>query len=94
MAKVIDSDVVIRAYFNKHKEKTQIEYAKLKQIRYEAEPHVGAYIDVTYTSLRRLQLAHRGIVQMDKAQITIVDDSLRTIEQSERSIVAKIEQYL
>ena len=94
MAKVIDSDVVIRAYFNKHREKTQIRYAKLKQIRYNAEPHVGAYIDVTYTSLRRLQLAYKGIVQMDKAQITIIGDSLRTIDQSEKPIVAEIDQYL
>lgn len=94
MVKVIDSDVVIRAYFKKHTEKTQIKYAELKHIRYSAEPLVDAYIDVTYSSLRRVQIIHHGAIKMDNVQITIVGDSLRQIQESERPVVALLEQFL
>lgn len=94
MGSIIDSDIIIRSYFKKHQDKVHIRYAELKRIRYKAEPQLGVYIDVTYTSLRRVQLAHHGAVQMDKIQITIVKDELRQIQQSEESVYAKLEQYL
>lgn len=94
MVKVIDSEIVIKAYFKKHHERTQLKYAELKHIRYSAEPHVNAYIDVTYTSLRRVQIIHHGAIKMDNVQITIVGDSLRQVQESEKPVVALLEQYL
>lgn len=94
MVKVIDSEVVIKAYFRKHHEKKVLKYAELKSIRYNAEPNVDAYIDVTYSSLRRVQIMHRGAIQMDGVQITIVDDSLRKVQDSEQQDVALIEKFL
>ncbi len=94
MVKVIDSEVVIKAYFKKHREKNQLKYAELKHIRYIAEPHVDAYIDVTYTSLRRVQIMHHDKIRMDNVQITIVNDNLRQINESEKPLAALLERYL
>ena len=94
MGNIIDSDIVIRSYFKKHKDRKQIRYAELKRIRYTAEPQLGVYIDVTYTSLRRVQLAHHGAVQMDKIQVTLVKEELRQIRESEEPVYDKIERYL
>ena len=94
MVKVIDSETVIRAYFRKYRDQMHLSYSDLKKIRYKAEPHVGAYIDVTYSSLRRLQLVHRGDLTMDRVQITIVKDTLREIRDFETPVVQQLEQYL
>ena len=94
MVNVIDSEVVIKAYFKKHLERNQLKYAELKQIRYTAEPHVDAYIDVTYASLRRVQIMHHDKIRMDNIQITIVGDSLRQISDSEKPQAALLERYL
>lgn len=94
MVKVIDSEVVIRAYFSKYRERTQLKYAELKQIRYKAEPYMGFYIDVTYASLRRVQQLHRGDLTMDQVKITIVKDSLRVIRDAEKPVVKLLDKYL
>lgn len=94
MVKVIDSEVVIRAYFNKYRERTELQYAELKRIRYKAEPYMGFYIDVTYTSLRRVQQLHRSDLTMDQVKITIVKDALRVIHEAERPVVKLLDKYL
>lgn len=94
MVKVIDSEVVIKAYFKKYRAKTQLKYADLKSIRYNAEPQLDAYIDITYTSLRRVQILHRGAISMDNVQITITGDSLRKVSECEQNDVKLLESYL
>lgn len=94
MVKVIDSEVVIKAYFKKHREKQELKYAELKHIRYAAEPHVNAYIDITYPSLRRVEAVHHGHVILDNVQITLVDDSLRQINDTEKPIATLLQQYM
>lgn len=94
MVKVIDSEVVIKAYFKKYREKNHLKYAELKRIRYTAEPHVNAYIDVTYTSLRRVQIVHHDKIRMDNVQITIVGDSLRHVNASEKPLADLLDRYL
>ena len=94
MVKVIDSEVVIKAYFKKYRTKTQLKYAELKNIRYNAEPKLGAYIDITYASLKRVQVLHRGAIAMDDVQITIIGDSLRKVSECEKRDVKLLESYL
>ncbi|MBO2522586.1 MAG: hypothetical protein CW336_01835 [Bacteroidetes bacterium] len=94
MVKVIDSDIVIRAYFKKHQERSQLKFADLKRIRYIAEPYINAYIDVTYSSLRRVQLIHKGAIKMDNVKMTIIGNRLRQVLKSEQYVALLLERYL
>lgn len=94
MVKVIDSEVVIKAYFKKYQDRSDLKYVELKHIRYSAEPKINAYIDVTYPSLRRVQIMHQDAIRMDNVKITLIGESIRQITEFERNDVELISRYL
>ena len=72
MCKVIDSEVILRAYFKKHPKKSRITYYELKQIRKQAEPQIDdVYLDITYSSIKDLILSYPDTIEAYQEGIII-----------------------
>lgn len=95
MCNIIDSEVVLKSYFNKYPSRKMVLYSRLKEIRCNAEPHIhNVYIDISYSSLRAVKLAYPESIGMDNTRVRIIGKGFKTSKIAQTTTYLKLEPYL
>ena len=95
MCRVIDSETVLRSYFNKYQYRNKITYKRLNEIRSNAEPKMdNVYIDITYSSLRDVMSLYPKSIGMDNTSIRIIGRGFRSSQIAQTSAYQALSPYL
>lgn len=95
MCKVIDSEIVLKSYFNKYPRRNMITYKRLKEIRFNAEPKMdNVYIDITYSSLRAVKLAYPHSIGIDNTSVRIIGRGFRSSKIAETTAYKELIHFL
>lgn len=73
MCDFITSETLLKEYFRKYKRKNKISYEALNRIRKLIENDISAYVDVSYSSLRKVESRFSNEILMEDCYIQLLD---------------------
>lgn len=95
MCRIINSEIVLQAYFKKYPRRKKISYQRLKEIRNSAEPAIrNVYIDITYSSLRAVKYEYPNSISIESQCVRIIDPNFRRVAILDMVTFHELEAYL